>query len=215
MSEDRIKILEMLAAGKVTADEADRLIEALGSNGNRKNEDTSNVGINEQVAQMQAAMDNPAEHEDAPKHREDVFETGDSPKLEVENINGRIELKAGTSDRIRVQASFKHPARVDYEAVQDGDTVRIVSKKRNGLSLFQRSPGVRLEIEAPANTEIDLTNSNGRVEVYGIEGPGPVRASTAGHATHHGVDLPVERACSQSVVLVLPAESIDTGGGDR
>lgn len=177
MSDERRKILELLAAGKVTTDEADRLIEALGKNGGRRDEDSVPAGINEQVAQLQAAMDNPTEYEDAPKHREEVFETGDSPKLEVSNFNGRVELKAGTSDRVRVSASFKYPERIEYKAEQSGDTIRIVSKKRNGFSMFQRSPGVQLEIEAPVNTEIDLTNSNGRVEVNGIEGAGPVQTS--------------------------------------
>ena len=128
MSEDRRRILEMLAEGKITAAEADRLIEAAGEMGPDAKQST-NAEIISQVSQLTAVLDSPETHQNLPDHKEDTFSVGPSPKLEVQSFNGRIELKAGPDDQIRVRASFKQPSRIEYESVKDGDTVRITAKK--------------------------------------------------------------------------------------
>jgi DUF4097 and DUF4098 domain-containing protein YvlB len=199
MTDNRKRVLQMLADGKITPDDADRLLTALGegSGGERERAsvetevmtmephdeidielvETGNGDSHDIEEEIEEIIEERFDYGDVPRERDDVFKVGDSPHLEVRNINGRIALGKSSDGEIRVRASFKNAPRLDYEAVQDGDTVRVTVRKKGGSFAIFRSPGARLEITAPVNTTIDLGTSNGRIEVSGIEGSGPIRTT--------------------------------------
>lgn len=223
MEDNRRRVLEMLAQGKITTEEADRLLGAIG----QALPTTTRAHAETGVTTPAAVMDQPAEGRDdeEPEERDqsrrrdegrkgsrdqdDRFAVGTSPHLEVRNLNGRISLKAGGGNEIRVIARLKNTSRLDYRAVQDGDTVSVHIDKTEGFSLFGRSPGADLEITAPARTTVDLVTSNGRIDVKEIHGSGPIHTSN-GRIVLEKVKGDHEVATSNGSIRVDGME----GGGD-
>ena len=110
--------------------------------------------------------------------RDDSFVVGESSRVVVSGDNGSIVVNPGTDGTVRVQATLRKPDDVEYEAVQEGDTISVKAKdKRDGIFNFGESPGAAIEITAPSNTWVELRTSNGSVEVYGMRKSGTVRTS--------------------------------------
>ena len=96
----------------------------------------------------------------------------------VSGDNGRIIVNPGTAGTVRVLATLRKPDDLEYETIQDGDTISVVAKGESlGIFNFGQSPGADIEITAPSNTRVELRTSNGRVEVYGMQQSGTVRTS--------------------------------------
>lgn len=182
MNGDRRRVLELVAAGKITTVEAERLINAI-ENGE------SGPGVVSEAVEVEGrempflppyddsgAKDAPEEK--VPSTREETFTVGQSPNLIIRGFNGRVRVEAGADGVIQMKARLKRASRVIFEAVQEGDTVTIEAKRKGGgLDLFGRSPAAEIAVTAPAATSIDLTTSNGSIELRGIEGSGPVKTS--------------------------------------
>lgn len=156
MTQERRRVLDMLAEGKITAEEAERLLEAL------------RVNPGGETAE---SFDAP---EEDPKRamRDDSFAVGTSPRLVVRGFNGRVRVHAGSPGSIRVRAKLKSPHRISYSAVQEGDLVEVKAKSdrraEGALPGFSRqSAGANIEVTVPAETSVDLATSNGSVELQG------------------------------------------------
>lgn len=158
MTEERRRVLDMLSAGKVTVEEAERLLEVLRANPKRT--------APEQEPKRAALHD-------------DSFEVGTSPRLVVRGFNGRVRVHAGTPGSIRVRAKLKNPHRTKYRAVQEGDLVKVEVKDRQAEGFVPRFSrqhgGANIEVTVPVATSVDLATSNGPVEVQGTEGGGTVQ----------------------------------------
>ena len=114
------------------------------------------------------------------KALDDSFVVGESPRIVVSNSNGRVFVSPGSDGTIRVQAALRKPDDVEYEAVQEGDTVSVEAKAiQTGFGIFNfgNRPGAEIEITAPSDTRIELRTSNGSVEVRGMQRSGDLRTS--------------------------------------
>jgi len=108
--------------------------------------------------------------------RDDSFAVGESVRLVVNSENGSIEVKTGSDNEVRVQATLRGANRIEYEAKQDGDTIT-VSARRTRWVLFARGPVTDLIIAVPTRADVNLETSNGSIELDGVEGSGSLRTS--------------------------------------
>ncbi len=164
MTQERRRVLDMLSEGKITVEEAERLLEAL------------------RVKEPKRTAESFDAPEEEPKRamRDDTFAVGTSPRLVVRGFNGRVRVHAGRPGSIRVRAKLKNPHRIEYSAVQEGDLVEVKAKSdrraEGSLPGFSRqSAGANIEVVVPVPTSVDLATSNGPVEVQGTEGGGTVQ----------------------------------------
>ena len=180
MVEDQSRILDMLSEGKITVDEAERLLALVSRTAGREHESSRAPGEQRQPLERLSVTVEPPTDAESADTRDDTFEVGSSPKLVVNNFNGRITVVAGTQDAIRVQARLKNASQVDYRASQNGDTVTVEAKRKGKTSLFGflgQNGGAEISVTAPPSTNVELESSNSRIELRGIEGSGTLRTS--------------------------------------
>lgn len=201
MTEERRKVLDMLSEGKVTVEEAERLLKALQDTPRetRKGRGIGTLqdtleglgeeigkGLEEGLEGLEESLSGWSESEEDPRNedgkasmRDDTFAVGDNPRLVVRGFNGRIRVRAGEPGSIRVRARLKKPRGIKYRAVQEGDLVTVEAKDRqsegflHGLS--RQSSGANIEVTVPVTTSVDLATSNGPVELHGTESSGTVQ----------------------------------------
>lgn len=197
MSDERRRVLDMLAEGKITADEAERLLKALGDGGYLEDrvQDAVEGGV-EALGRLGETLSDEIEHgvrkqvtvvvdrEDEASTRDDAFEVGESPRLEVRSFNGRVRVNAGEPGTIRVRAKLSNPSGVEYSAVQEGDLVRVEAKPRRRSGgflhgLFGQGSGASIDVTVPVSTGVNLATSNRPVELRGTEEGGTVETSNA------------------------------------
>lgn len=115
-----------------------------------------------------------------PQHEFEIrraWPAGSIHQLEVEGINGKIEVTATTSNQITMTAkgTTSGPGKDDEIVradVADG-TLRIHEGGRRSYSVFSIRHGRHIDytIQVPATlTGVNLTNVNGRISVAGISG---------------------------------------------
>ncbi len=108
--------------------------------------------------------------------RQNDFAITGMPTLIVENANGDVAVTGGADGgRVRVTARLRRPERLDYRAVQEGDTVRIIVKKRPSGErwwswLQWRSGASDIVIAAPATASLDIHTSNGKIAARQVAG---------------------------------------------
>lgn len=189
-TDNRRRILDMLAEGKITAAEAERMLALVESPppapalsyDYASDEDGERDGAEfevEREAYNQTAIAT-AELPPAGSPRaseEHVFAVGGAPRLTIKSFNGRIGLRAGKDGEVRVEAKIRNPSRVEYRTWQEGDNIFVEARRSNGFSLIPRPAGANISITAPADSTIDLATSNGRIEIKDIHGSGPVHTS--------------------------------------
>ena len=203
MTEERRKVLDMLAEGKVTVEEAERLLEALqdtphvetrGGRGIGTLQDTLEglgeeigkgleeglEGLGESLSGWSESEEDPRDEDGKTSMRDDTFAVGDNPRLVVRGFNGRIRVHAGEPGSIRVRARLKKPRGIKYNAVQEGDLVTVEAKPDRQSEGFlhgfsRQSSGANIEVTVPVTTSVDLATSNGPVELRGTEGGGTVQ----------------------------------------
>ena len=186
----------MLAEGKITADEADRLLDALDRRGSAKPESADSLedkveravdaavrAVGRVGTDIEEAIDGVEDAMGSSKgeRREASFKVEGRPRLVVENFNGRVEVTGdGADGSVRVVSEIRHPDLVEYSAVQNGDTVLVRAKpagRRSFLGWKFLSRGAHIIISSPPKAEVDIQNSNGRAKLWGIEGMGALRSS--------------------------------------
>ncbi len=212
--DNRKRVLDMLADGKITADEAERMLTLMESpppvaaapfaaddvDENIRAEYEADTGYDlrhdyETATAVAAAAPHSGEsrarhrhdranydgepHSDASRRasEEHIFRVGNAARLTVKSFNGRLEVRAGQNNEVRVAAKIRNPSRVEYRAWQEGDNIFVEAQRRGGFALIPRPAGAHIFVTAPANTTIDLATSNGRVEVHNVQGSGPVHTS--------------------------------------
>ena len=169
----------MLSDGKISVDEAERLLTSMADSRQRRPEaDPGRSGTGRPLESVTVVVD-PASSAEAASDRDDTFTVGPSPRLVVGAENSRIEVHAGAEGSIRVQATLSNPGSVEYRATQQGDTVTVMARPRGKRSIFGwfGGKGHRIVVTAPPATTIDLESTNGRLEVRGVHGGGTVRTT--------------------------------------
>ena len=202
MTEERRKVLDMLSEGKVTVEEAERLLEALqgARRETRKGRGIGGLqdtleglgeeigqGLEEGLAGLEESLSEWSEGEDSDRDedgktsmRDDTFAVGDNPRLVVRGFNGRIRVHAGEPGSISVRARLKKPRGIQYSAVQEGDLVTVEAKPDRQSEGFlhgfsRQTSGANIEVVVPVATSVDLATSNGPVELQGTESSGTVQ----------------------------------------
>ncbi len=191
MTEERRRVLDMLSEGRITVEDAERLLEALRVNhGGEESKRAAGEGF-ESFGEGFESFDEPDEK---PKTslRDDTFEVGENPRLVVRGFNGRVRVNAGSPGSIRVQAELKNPHGIEYSAVQEDDLVKVEAKPDRQSERFlhelrhfgstsllhglsRQYPGANIEVIVPVTTSVDLATSNGPVELQGTENSGAVQ----------------------------------------
>ncbi len=197
MSDERRRVLDMLAEGKISVDEAERLLKAINGRsdfesrvqdaieGRLKSLDrlgeTLSAEIGDSIREkVTVVLDEEAQ---AFTH-DDTFEVGDSPRLDVRSFNGPVRVDAGEPGTIRVQAKLKDPQAVKYSAVQQGDMIKVEATPRGRAGgflsgLFGQQCGAEVEVTVPAATSVDLVTSNGPIDLRGTASGGTVKTSNS------------------------------------
>jgi hypothetical protein len=137
MSEDRMKILNLLAAGRITADEAERLLDALGSS-----------------PRPEAR---PAAAKDGPKFLRVQVEKGRGEDRDAKHVNVRVPLsllRAG----VRLQGIIPPKARAQINAALAEKGVDFDMDKL-------KSDQLETMIEGLSQTSIDIDADDGRSRV--------------------------------------------------
>ncbi len=213
MSEEQRQILEMLSEGKINADEADRLLRVI-NQPQSVNVETPTGSQQHHEHERVAVMVHPdadAEHSDT---RDDVLTVGESPRLVVNVENGRIAVEADddNDNEIHVEARLKNASRVDYRVTQDGDTVRVEARKKGKASLFgflSMNTSVEITVTTPRNTNVELTSSNGRIELTEVENSGTLQTSN-GRIIMESIKGDFEATTSNSKIELHNAEGSAT-----
>ena len=201
MSEERRRVLDMLSEGKVTVEEAERLLEALQDTHREtrkgrgigalqdtleglgeeieKGLEKGLAGLEESLSGWSESEEDPRDKDGKTSMRDDTFAVGDNPRLVVRGFNGRIRVRAGEPGSIRVRARLKKPRGIKYSAVQEGDlvTVEVKDQQSEGFlhGFSRQSSGANIEVTVPVATSVDLATSNGPVELQGTESSGTVQ----------------------------------------
>ena len=183
MTEERRRILDMLSEGKISVDDAERLLGAMRAAGrvqtlegpDESPYDEIEMGVRERVNVV-------LDRQDEAHTRDDTFEVGETPRLEVRGFNGRVCVESGEPGSIRVRAKLKNPRGVEYSAVQEGNLVKVEATPRHRSDhflsgLFGHNTGVKIEVSVPADTSVDVVTSNGPVELRGTECGAALRTS--------------------------------------
>ena len=145
---DRRKVLDLLAEGKISADEAERLLKAL----DRQRPDGPNIasmvdeGVNmvtNAVERLSVDIDDVFEGSSF-EHDSRKFTVQSEPRIEVTNFSGRVEIRGGGAEgEVQVDADVPHSDRVRYSVRQDGDTIRVEARPAGRRSLFGCCPSTR------------------------------------------------------------------------
>ena len=174
MNEDRKRVLNLLSEGKVDSDQAERLLDALGNSESGRDDygggQPSAVGQAERVS---VTVEPETESREGRDH-DDTFTVDGPPRLEVANFNGRVEvIGGGPEGEVRVMTEIRNPNGVDYRLGQEGNTVRVESKRKGKLGIFQfigMNRGAHIRATVPTNAEVSIHTSNGRIVLNNIEG---------------------------------------------
>ena len=201
MTEERRRVLDMLSEGKITVEEAERLLQALqGTPRETRKRRGINVpippipgvgalqdtlegleeGLEESLSGWSESENDARDEEGNTSMRDDTFAVGANPRLVVRGFNGRIRVRAGEPGSIRVRAKLKKPHEIKYSAAQEGDLITVEAKpdqqSEGFLHGFSRQhSGANIEVTVPVATSVDLATSNGPVELQGTEGGGAVQ----------------------------------------
>lgn len=140
--------------------------------------------------------------------------------LRLQNVNGSIEVDpaAPNVDEIHIQATKivsgssaqdqLKPllAKVQVEATLEGDTLKVQSRYPHDL--FKQSTGVSVNyvISVPARLIVDLSTSNGTVQVNGVQGGGKVH-SDYGNIDVHAVGGTLDISTSSGEITVDDAHT--------
>ncbi len=108
--------------------------------------------------------------------RDNSFTVGDSPRVVARTSNGAITVNVGSDNEVRVEATLRVPDKIEYSVKQEGDTITIEARAKDGGS-WKGCMMAEIVVTAPANTDVDLRTSNGAVELTGIEGTGSIETS--------------------------------------
>jgi DUF4097 and DUF4098 domain-containing protein YvlB len=109
-----------------------------------------------------------------------VFAVGNSPRLEADVDVGRLSIRAGSADQVRVEATLRHKRQTSYQVSQSGDTVHLSVRMAQGFSTISAEVPVEIAVAVPPNTDLDLRSSSGYLYVGNVSGHITVTSSAGG-----------------------------------
>lgn len=186
MSEERTQILEMLAEGKITAGEANQLLEALKGEGPSQVEEQKGQGRGRWFDWIVSLFGTKA------KFSEQLDWTLDGAgvsSVKAETNNGSISLRGSAQDQVTVHAWKKVRAPTEAAAEEFARQVQIhVERDGSEIHIYREHPrpplgtsvSVRYEISSPRHVGANLRTSNGAIRIHEIDGA--VEAATSNGA---------------------------------
>jgi hypothetical protein len=121
------------------------------------------------------------------------FELQAGGRVEISNVNGKIEVSPGQGNAVEVYAkkigkgSSKEAAKQALERVQiadstNGGVIKVETKVERGSGgMFNHSSAqVEYIVRVPANAEVNLSTVNGGVEISGLTGRIKAEATNGG-----------------------------------
>lgn len=99
---------------------------------------------------------------------EERFVTNASPKIDVRTFNGSIYIHVGSDGIVLVQTTLRGASRIEYDAVQDAETIRVRANLRLPPSEFNAKTMINLTV--PLGSDVELFTGNGRISVDGLHG---------------------------------------------
>jgi hypothetical protein len=115
--------------------------------------------------------------DDAPiEYYDDNFTVDGSAAVVVRTGNGGIEVNSGSDDEVLVQATVRDPEKIDYRVSQEGNTITVEAKPKDGRS-WRSCMQASIVLTVPARTDFELETSNGAIALRGIEGSGNIKTS--------------------------------------
>ena len=181
MIEDTKRILELVAAGKIDAEQAERLLGALGAEpeepGANGDSGSNGVDMSEQAEPERVVVTLEASGQDLV--HDDTFDVGSEVELVVKTTNVAVRVKAGEDRKVRVQADLSPEQAAGYKVTQVGDTINVVVRER-GRSVFGRlfdSSGGGIDVTVPRQTSLDITTVNGDVTASGTSRASSLRTT--------------------------------------
>ena len=200
MSENRNRVLSMLAAGTITPEQAERLLEAIGvgNGGNSGVHDAPQAGLATERVSVQI---DPETEEQAGRDHDDSFTVEGTPRLIIDSFNGRVDVEGdGPANTVRVVAEIRKPGAVVYKVGQEGDTVRVEARPRGKSSFMQvfgGSRGANIKVTVPRGADVEASSKNGRVELKKVDGTFSL-ASSNGRIVTEDVSGTLEATTSNS-----------------
>lgn len=154
-----------------------------------------------------------------------TFELQPGGRVEVGNVNGRIEVEPSSGNLVEVvaqksakgatpEAARDALARIEIREDASPSAIKIETRHQRGGGLFNRGAGeVRYTVRVPANAEVRFATVNGAVHLTGLQGrieaettngavvareiAGEITAST----TNGGVDVELQKVADGGVKL--------------
>lgn len=182
MTDEQGRVLDMVSEGKISVDEAERLLSALAGAQDAESAGPD-AGLGDALHRevISVVMEDGGESAGVAQ-QDDTFTVGESPRVIVKNTNGRVRCEVGDEGSVRVSATLKIPRSVHYSVTQEDDVVTVeVKQKSSGkaslLGFFGLRVGADIVVTAPRMTEIDIGAGNGVIEASGFEGASTVKLS--------------------------------------
>jgi len=154
-----------------------------------------------------------------------TYELAAGGRVEVRNVNGRIEVQPSAGNSVEIvalksaragtaEAAREALSRIEIIDSSSGGTIRIETRLPRGGQLFRMGgTEVRYTVKVPAAATVDFSTVNGGIELIGLTGRiktettnggivardvgGSIEATT----TNGGVDVDVTRITDQGVRL--------------
>ncbi len=183
MTDEQGRVLDMVSEGKITVEEAERLLAALGGTQGSESEDQhSRLGDALHREVISVVMEDGGKMS-GEALRDETFTVGEAPRVVVKNDNGRVRCEVGDAGSVRVAATLRHPRAVKYSIKQEGDVVTVEAKSKGKSSLlgfFGHGGSADIVVTAPRNTVLEVGTANGGIEASGFESESSVRSTNGG-----------------------------------
>ena len=195
MTDEQGRVLDMVSEGKISVEEAERLLSAL-AGARDVHSAGPHAGLGEALHRevISVVMEEGGESV-GEALQDDTFKVGEAPRVVIKNDNGRVRCEVGDEGAVRVRAILKNPRSVKYSVFQEGDVVTVEAKSKGKSSLlgfFGRRGSVDIVVTAPRATALDIRTGNGAVEASGFESESSVRTANGRIALQHmkgGLDV--------------------------
>ena len=170
MHEERQKILDMLSEGKITAEEAERLLKALPK---RPPAQAGRWPGLDWLASLFGLGAQCSEEQDW------TLDGADVSSIKAETDNGAISLRGSDQDQVAVRAWKKVRAPSEAAAKEFAQQVQIhVERQGNEVHVYKEHPrpplgysvSVRYEISCPRAVDVNLRTSNGAIKIHTVDG---------------------------------------------
>ena len=185
MTDEQGRVLDMVSEGKISVEEAERLLSALAG---AQDSDSAgpHAGLGEPLHRevISVVMEEGGESV-GEALRDDTFTVGEAPRVVIKNDNGRVRCEVGDEGSVRVRAILKNPRSVKYSVDQEGGVITVEAKGKGKASLlgfFGRGGSADVVVTAPRKTALDIGTGNGAVEASGFEGTSTVKSANGGIA---------------------------------